>query len=66
MGLLPGRKLELAAELRKFFVDSEARSDRSHLEEHAAGLPKVNRLEVLPVQHLRHTITQVEELASKP
>src|SRR5512147_2564780 len=45
------RQLECLAQRLLGLVDEEARAIGGDLEEHTAGLPEVDRLEVLPVDH---------------
>src|SRR5205814_3185195 len=49
--LEPGRKAELRAQLLRLLVDREARTVGRDLEENAAGLAVVDRLEVPAVDH---------------
>src|SRR5688500_14875711 len=51
--LQPRREHELLAERGKIFVHGEARPVGRDLEQHAAGLEEVHRLEPEPVDHLR-------------
>ena len=65
MSFLPGRELELAPEIADRFIDAEAWADCGHLQQHAAGLAEVNRMEVLPVEHRGDSQSQVNQLAAK-
>ena len=40
-------------------------ADRRHLEQHAAGLPEVDGLEVLTIPHLGHAQSHVQQLLSQ-
>src|SRR5206468_1605805 len=51
------RQRELLAEVLEWLVDREARPDRRDLEEDAARLPKVDRLEVEAFDHRRRVRT---------
>src|SRR5690349_23393463 len=65
MSFLPGRELELAPEIADRFIDAEAWADCGHLQQHAAGLAEVNRMEVLPVEYRGDSQSQVNQLAAK-
>src|SRR5437868_6363954 len=60
--LLPGGELQRLSQRGERLVHGEPRLDGRQLEEHPAGLPEVDRLEVVPIQHLGHFVAQSDEL----
>src|SRR3954467_1771828 len=49
--LLPRRQFQRRPELRQRLVHRESGTHRRHLEQHAAWLAEIDRLEVLPIEH---------------
>ena len=65
--LEPRRDRQLLAERLERLVDGEAGARGGQLEQHAAGLAEVDRLEVVPVDHLRRVRAMLGgPLAARP
>src|SRR5262245_3614380 len=65
MRLFPWRKLQIAAQLRERLVHGEPRLHRRDLDEDAARLAKINRLEVLAIENLGHLHTACDQLLAE-
>src|SRR5918992_2136506 len=64
-GLEPGRQLEVFPEVFGVLVYREPRGIGGDLEEHPAGLPKVDRTEVEAVEHGRNAVAERRYLCAQ-